>query len=360
MKKEISEKIVKLKDETVERGKHILERINPIPRLKRKKVEQTELIENNPETEVREENKDKKKGKVLGIFAKIIGIIALVLVVTLVVFGVGIYGFNWSDKVTETVKNIIPYPAADINITNLVKMSDFDKEVNFVKDLYTNEVTEDQKIDFNSESGKEKLAEFKKTILDNLIENQVILILASKNKITVTTDEIDQMYSQYEQIYGQEKLAQIPKAREKVKIQVLRQKLEDKVILQVHARHILIASVETDDQLTKDAAKAKAQSILDQIKTGASFEELAKISSDDTGSKESGGDLGFFSRGKMVKEFEDAAFALKNGEISEVIQTEFGYHIIKVEERRGEIDKDFASWLEEEKGKAIVWRFVAK
>ena len=87
---------------------------------------------------------------------------------------------------------------------------------------------------------------------------------------------------------------------------------------QVHAQHILVADAET------------AQKVLDELKAGKTFEELAAQYSQDTGSKDSGGDLGWFPRGVMVTAFEEAAFSLAVGEVSQPVQTDFGYHIIKV------------------------------
>ena len=93
------------------------------------------------------------------------------------------------------------------------------------------------------------------------------------------------------------------------------------------ASHILLAS----EKLGKDKAKAKAEQLLAEIrKTPAAFADLAKKNSDDPGSAAKGGDLGFFGRGMMVKSFEDSAFGLKEGEISGVVESDFGFHIIKV------------------------------
>ena len=91
---------------------------------------------------------------------------------------------------------------------------------------------------------------------------------------------------------------------------------------EVQARHILVDT------------KEKAEEIIGKIKAGGDFAALAKENSKDPGSKEDGGMLGFFGRNQMVPEFEKAAFELKKGEISAPLQSQFGWHVIKVEDRR--------------------------
>ncbi len=104
-----------------------------------------------------------------------------------------------------------------------------------------------------------------------------------------------------------------------------------KVDEQVKVRHILIkVSSPADDA----AAKAKAQGILDQLHKGGNFAELAKQNSDDPGSKAEGGELGFIKRGATVPPFEQAAFSLQPGQTSGLVKTQFGYHIIQVEEKQ--------------------------
>jgi peptidyl-prolyl cis-trans isomerase C len=97
---------------------------------------------------------------------------------------------------------------------------------------------------------------------------------------------------------------------------------------EVHARHIL---VETEDQ---------AKKIEDELKKGADFAELAKKESKDPGASD-GGDLGFFTKDQMVPEFSTAAFALEPGKISDPVKTQFGWHVIKVEEKRTRKAPDF-------------------
>jgi len=80
--------------------------------------------------------------------------------------------------------------------------------------------------------------------------------------------------------------------------------------------------------------RSKAEEVLKRVRAGEDFAKLAKEFSTDPGSKEKGGDLGWFGHGQMVPEFEQAAFALQPGQISDIVQTKFGYHIIKLEERK--------------------------
>jgi len=101
----------------------------------------------------------------------------------------------------------------------------------------------------------------------------------------------------------------------------------------IRASHILFRVPENADAATKKKAMDEAQSVLKEARAGADFAALAKKHSGD-GSAQQGGDLNFFTRGQMVPAFDQAAFALKPGEISDIVTTQFGYHIIKLTERR--------------------------
>ncbi|MEI7987396.1 MAG: peptidylprolyl isomerase [Chloroflexota bacterium] len=128
---------------------------------------------------------------------------------------------------------------------------------------------------------------------------------------------------------------------------------------QVWARHILVADEDT------------AKKALAEIKTGSPWNDVTKKYSTDTGSKDSGGDLGWFSKGAMIKEFEDVAYKLGIGEISDPVKTQFGWHIIQVlghekrslnsSEYQGTQDKAFQDWLDQQrKGSSVqvfdVWK----
>ena len=125
------------------------------------------------------------------------------------------------------------------------------------------------------------------------------------------------------------------------------------------ASHILVAS-----EKHKEKARARAEELLAEVRRNpAAFADLAKKNSDDPGSAEKGGDLGFFGRGMMVKPFEEAVFSLKDGEISGVVESDFGYHIIKLTGIHSAKGKSFAEVkgeIEEELRKAGASRKFAE
>jgi peptidyl-prolyl cis-trans isomerase D len=103
---------------------------------------------------------------------------------------------------------------------------------------------------------------------------------------------------------------------------------------QVKVRHILIKTAPAGDAAGNAAALKKAEDVLKQVNSGGNFAELAKKYSDDPGSKDQGGELGFLKRGATVPEFDKAAFTLAQGQTSGLIKTQFGYHILQVEEKQ--------------------------
>jgi len=210
-------------------------------------------------------------------------------------------------------------------------------------------------------------------ILNNMIDEKLVYAQSQLDSITVTDEEVDQRIDyqinvfkqQYgsvqriEEMYGMsiEKIKR--ELRDDVKKNLMVQKLQQKKFGTIEATrrdvdeffdtykdsigmipeklkiyHIFRNPVATER--IKKHARELAQSLLDSIKAGADFAELAKKYSDDPGSASQGGDLGFVKRGVFYPEFEAAAFALKKGEISGVVESPVGFHIIQLLERRGE------------------------
>lgn len=135
---------------------------------------------------------------------------------------------------------------------------------------------------------------------------------------------------------------------------------------EVHASHILIRTPKDASAADRAKARKTAEEVLAQLKAGADFAQLARTRSQDPVSSSKGGDLGFFARGTMEASFEQAAFALAPGALSDVVQTPYGYHIIKVAETRpagysslAEVQGDIAALLRDEEKRRRQDQLVA-
>ena len=196
------------------------------------------------------------------------------------------------------------------------------------------------------------VAENGKPVLDMLIANKIIDLELKKENITISKEDIDKEmdliaehyggldnFEQMLTIYGQsidsvkqniEKNLQVKKllepqiiiTDEEIKDYFEENKESFNTEEQIKASHILVDSEE------------KAVEVKNKLNAGEDFAELAKEYSTDNSNKDNGGSLGFFGRGEMVPEFEDIAFSLEAGKTSEPVKTDFGYHIIKVEEKK--------------------------
>lgn len=196
-------------------------------------------------------------------------------------------------------------------------------------------------------------------VLEAMIAETIVDLESEKLDIEITQDEIDEEFAELEEYYGGEDelnnaITSSGMTMDDLEDQIVRnlriQKLVEPYIditdeqveayyeanigtlgtpEQVRARHILVESQEEADE------------IHEELMDGGDFEELAMEHSTD-GSAVEGGDLGFFGRGQMVAEFEEAAFSMEADEISEPVESEFGFHIIKVEEKNEALEPELA------------------
>jgi peptidyl-prolyl cis-trans isomerase C len=217
-------------------------------------------------------------------------------------------------------------PPADLEKQIDFKMSQnkgrFESPAKYEEALKSSGVTEKDLIEITK----------KDIVISNYIETKIV------PTISVTDEEIKTFYNE-----NRERLAEEP---------------------QIKASHILIGVESSASPEVKAKAKEKAEAILKELKAGKDFAEAAKTSST-CPSKEQGGDLGFFGKGQMVPEFEKAAFALKPGELSDVVETQFGYHIIKVTDRKGgevpkleDLKERIAAFLKGQKTQKAVFDYV--
>ncbi|MFC1656724.1 peptidylprolyl isomerase, partial [Patescibacteria group bacterium] len=288
-------------------------------------------------------------------YLKITGLaVLLVLVLFIIGVGVAIYGF---DKKTDFVKNVskyIPYPATLVSTSSVTFYEYLDA-------TYHAEYYYDR-------TEVEPVEDYKDKIMDSLVNRRIIESQAKKYGIKVTNEEIDtQLEQEMEQFGGEEKAEEvlldlydykIKDIKELIYVKMLEDRLREKVPVKVHAMHILVQLDEKADKKKVQQAQARADDLYSKINKGEDFAKLAKEHSEDTTTKDQGGDLGFFEKGQFVEEFEKVAFDLKEGKVSKPVRTKYGFHIIKVEERKGEVEKSFDNWFTDIKEKLRIIRLI--
>jgi len=253
-----------------------------------------------------------------------------------------------------------------------IKQKEVDAYINFIK----SQSTDEQLIESEEEMGA-----LEANIIDSLIVIELLEDYAQENNITVSGQEVDEQLGLIIDSYPSEedfekKLEDVGVSREflgtELRSQILRSKIynevtagidvTDKEIKQyyddneetlflvpitVKASHIMAMFpwIEDGSEETEEGRKEaleKIEMVQDKLERGGDFEELAQKYSDDTSTAESGGDLGYISEGQTIEEFEKPLFSLDVGEVSKIIETGYGFHILKVFEREEEHIQKFS------------------
>ncbi|MDI6689813.1 MAG: peptidylprolyl isomerase [Actinomycetota bacterium] len=234
---------------------------------------------------------------------------------------------------------------------------------------------------FKGAKGKEYEKTFKKNILDSMIEKELGIQEAKKQGIRVSEKEVESRYNQMKKMFPstksfEEALKKAGLTPSKFKVRLREQLLMDKIWTKV-TKGIEVSEEEMAEYYEKNKNRFKepekvktrhillgsekeAKDILKKLKDGEDFGELAKKYSMDKATKDQGGSLDWMAREQLAPEFADAAFRLNPGEISDVVKTQYGFHIIKLEEKKTEHQKSFEEVKDQAKQELLRERQTKK
>ncbi|MBV1757843.1 MAG: peptidylprolyl isomerase [Dethiosulfatibacter sp.] len=243
-------------------------------------------------------------------------------------------------------------PGTEAAIVNgeVITVQEYEETLEVYKSMYKNQYG-DTALETEIEPGVTLLQYLQENILENLIFEKIIYQEALKNNLTVNDTELDELMVEYKTFFADDQAYTDFLTSNNMNEEFLKNSLRTDEVIQryvdfymenleisdedllkyyednvdqfvsVKARHILVNSME------------EAEDIMRQINEGADFSDLAMAFSTDTTSAVNGGDLGYFYKGQMVPTFEEAAFSLEIGEVSSIVPSDFGFHIIKLDDR---------------------------
>jgi foldase protein PrsA len=244
-------------------------------------------------------------------------------------------------------------PGTEAAIVNgeVITVQEYEETLEVYKSMYKNQYG-DEVLDTEIQPGVTLLEYLKENILENMIFERIIYQEAIKNNLTVNDTELDELMVEYKTFFGDEQAYKEFLTSNNMKEEFLKNSLRTDEVIQRYVDFYMESLSISDEELIKYyednvdkfvSVKARhilvnsmeeAEDILAQINAGADFSDLAMAFSKDTNSAVLGGDLGYFYKGQMVPTFEAAAFSLEVGEVSGIIPSDFGFHIIKLDDRR--------------------------
>ncbi len=282
----------------------------------------------------------------------------LSFILTIMILAVGVVGCA-----EKNVEGLV----AKVNGEGITE-EEFQEDYNVFRKLYERELGEDA-LDQVGADGKSLDDTIKESVLEKIIMEKIIAKEAESMNISITDVEIDDLMESYiEGMGGREKYDEFLKSTE-ISEEFFITNMRKELLVSKHKEEFLKGIEIADDEAkeyydeNKDnlivirashilvATEEEGREILERLKDGEDFATLATLKSIDSVSAAHGGDLGYFGKGQMIPEFEDAAFALEEGEISELVKTEVGYHIIQLNEKRDayeELSDDIKNLLKEE------------
>ena len=296
---------------------------------------------------------------------KIVSII-LFLILIITVLGFGIYNLGWQGKFINKVAQIIPYPASIIKTPcgyKNVSYSTYQFDLKAISHFYEQKKATQENFIIPTEN------QIKKDVLDKEQKNKFMECLAKKRKVTVTQGQIQtEIEKTIIQAGNQEALAEIIQNLYNWDIETFK----EKVLYIYLLKENLSENISRDPEINKQA-KEKIEKIYNELKQSPNnFRILAKEYSEDTETRHRGGDLNWIEKGQLDSNIENAAFQFEVGEISEIIQTNAGYHIIKIADKKTTPEgieqvrishiliktRELEDWLNQELKKCKIYQLI--
>lgn len=274
---------------------------------------------------------------------------------------------NHENVFAKKITTHIPFPAVVVDYYHFVSLSNLNEDVQSVKNFYENQdfSKEGLRIDFSTEDGKKRLKIKEKDVLNKLIADKVIELVAKENKIMISEEDVDQNVSRKIKEFGNEE-----KIRNNLE-KLYGWSMEDfkkKIVRPSLYRDEMEKIIQTEyNQKENDKQKDKMHQAWEKLSKGEDFVSVVEEFSQGETAKQ-GGELGWFSREQILDELAETSFSLKEGGRSGVVESELGYHIVEVEEKKIENDKELIrvrqifrpkinlnDWLKEEMKKRKIW-----
>lgn len=279
----------------------------------------------------------------------------IIAAVGLVAIGVMIYGFGVNNGITRVATKLLPYPAAMVGYREWITISELNEDLNSIRNFYEKQdfAGLGLRVDFSTNDGKKRLKVRERELLNKMVEDRIIGMLLKENGAKVTKEAIDQEVSRKLDEQGSWKSTQ--EKLEKLYGWTL-EDFKEKIVRPDLYRKKLAEIFETRYS-SNGEKKKKIEAALRALADKKSFADVTREYSEGTTAKD-GGKMGWFKKEHLLPGLAEKVFSLEAGKTSEIVETELGFHIAKVEERRKEngeeiirmsqifVNKNnFADWL---------------
>jgi len=308
---------------------------------------------------------DKEKKSKVSMFTKptliAVSVLAALFVVMIAFFSVGIYALRWQGPAIGKVQNALPFPMAVVN-GRFITFMDFSKRY----EAYKKSITANQVFDFNDPANAQAVVKQKTDLLSRMVDLKLEEVLAARMNVSVSKSDIDKELA----IFTANGSSEFEKSLQDTYGWKIQDFVAELVVPQLREQKLRKALV-ADEKMNAKGYET-ARDIKTKLGQGADFAELAKQYSQDTTSKDLGGDLGWIVPEDLAPDFREAVFKLQPKQVSDILTSPYGLHIVQVLESSKDdsgktsvhlrqimlSDFNFDQWLEQQRNEAKVWKFA--